>query len=158
MRASSGPLASLNARGGALPIVFLSGHGDIPMAVRAIRAGAVDFLTKPVTRDALAAAIEKAIAGGRRTRSHDARLADLKRRFNTLSDREREVFDGVVAGRLNKQIGHHLGVSERTVKAHRAQIMKKLGAGSLPDLVRMADTLAADRGAPEVTDGDHRRG
>ncbi len=132
----------LNARGGSLPIVFLTGHGDIPMAVRAIRSGAIDFLTKPVTRDALVEAIDRAIAAGRCARDHDAGVADLEHRYRALTKREREVFEGVVAGRLNKQIGQDIGVAERTVKAHRARVMKKLGAESLPELVRMADALA----------------
>jgi FixJ family two-component response regulator len=122
-----------------LPIVFITGHGDIPMTVRAMKAGAVEFLTKPVKSRDLLAAIRGAIERGRA--SHQARreIAALRERYERLTPREREVLPLVVAGLLNKQIAGELAFSERTVKFHRAHIMKKMEAESLADLVRMAE-------------------
>jgi len=127
-----------------LPIVFLTGHGDIPMSVRAIQAGAVDFLTKPVKRDTLLRAVEAAIARDIEGRQASARMRDLRARFETLTPREREVFTHVVAGLLNKQIAARANCSIRTVKAHRARAMQKMQAASVADLVRMAEVLRAD--------------
>ena len=124
-----------------LPIVFLTGHGDIPMSVRAMKAGAVDFLTKPVSRDALLAAVRTALARDAETRSARARLHAFRARYETLTPREREVFAGVVAGKLNKQIAGELGTAERTVKAHRAQVMDKMQVASVAELVHVADQL-----------------
>jgi RNA polymerase sigma factor (sigma-70 family) len=124
-----------------LPIVFITGHGDIPMAVQAMKAGAVSFLTKPLRNQDLLDAIREAINLDRAARERRMELTDLRRQYELLTDREREVFALVVAGLLNKQIAEQLGTSERTVKAHRSQVMKKMLAKSLADLVRMADKL-----------------
>jgi len=128
----------------ALPIIFLTGHGDIPMSVRAMKAGAVDFLTKPVKRPALLNAIENALARDEHTRTSRTALAALRARFASLTPREREVYAGVVAGRMNKQIAADLGASERTIKAHRAQVMEKMNVASLAELVHVADQLQQD--------------
>jgi len=128
----------------ALPIIFLTGHGDIPMSVRAMKAGAVDFLTKPVKRPALLNAIENALARDEHTRTSRTALAALRARFASLTPREREVYACVVAGRMNKQIAADLGASERTIKAHRAQVMEKMNVASLAELVHVADQLQQD--------------
>jgi FixJ family two-component response regulator len=133
-------LAQLEAR---LPIVFLTGHGDIPMSVRAMKAGAVDFLTKPVSRDALLASVRAALARDAEARAAREGLRALRARYDTLTPREREVFAGVVAGKLNKQIARDLGTAERTVKAHRAHMMQKMQVASLAELVHVADRLGA---------------
>lgn len=125
------------------PIVFMSGHGDVPTTVRAIKAGAVDFLVKPVPRDALLGAIRNALAREAEGRDERERLAVWRERLGTLSARELEVLRGVVAGKLNKVIAGELGAAERTVKAHRAQVMDKLGAASLAELVQIAGRLRA---------------
>ena len=126
-----------------LPVVFLTGHGDIAMSVRAMKAGAVDFLTKPVSRDALLHAVRTALARDAETRAAREGSRMLRARYEALTLREREVFAGIVAGKLNKQIAVELGTAERTIKAHRAHLMQKLQAGSVADLVHMADQLAA---------------
>lgn len=131
-----------------LPIIFLTGHGDIPMSVRAVKAGAVDFLTKPVQREALLAAIENALAQDAQNRSARQGQNALQACHASLSEREREVFNLVVAGKLNKQIATELGASERTVKAHRARVMEKMQVSSLAELVRVAEHLEA-RKLPE---------
>jgi FixJ family two-component response regulator len=124
-----------------LPIIFISGHGDIPMSVRAIKSGAVEFLTKPLHEQQLLDAVQAAIEHDRARRG-DARLvAELRERFESLTPREREIFTLVVAGSRNKQIAADLGLSEMTVKVHRSQITRKMRANSLVDLVRMADRL-----------------
>ncbi len=128
----------LRNREGSLPIVFLSGHGDIPMSVRAMKGGAVDFLTKPVERDALLAAVNSALAQDANNRVSHGNLSQLRARYESLSVREQKVFDLVVAGKLNKNIASELGISERTVKAHRAQVMAKLQVDSMAALVRFA--------------------
>ena len=125
-----------------LPIVFITGHGDVATSVRAMKAGAVDFLTKPVKRDVLLAAARAALAHDAATRAHRAELRGLRDRFESLTTREREVFERVVDGRLNKQIADELGTSIRTVKAHRANVMSKMAAGSLAELVGLANRLA----------------
>jgi FixJ family two-component response regulator len=124
-----------------VPIIFITGHGDIPMSVRAMKAGAVEFLTKPFRDQDLLDAIQQALERDRKEREQLAALEELRRRFASLTPRERAVMTRVVAGLLNKQIGAELGTSETTVKIHRHQVMEKMGAGSLPRLVRMADRL-----------------
>lgn len=124
-----------------LPIVFITGHGDIPMSVRAMKAGAVEFLAKPFRDQDLLDAIQAAVARDRTRRTEARTDAELHRRVASLTPREHEVFVQVVAGRLNKQIAAQLDLSEARVKAHRAQIMRKMQADSLPDLVRIADRL-----------------
>jgi FixJ family two-component response regulator len=123
------------------PIVFITGHGDIPKSVRAIKAGAVDFLTKPLETLVLIRAIHAALAQDRTARLQRADLAELHRRFLSLTRREREVLPLVVSGLLNKQTAGELGISEITVQIHRGKIMRKMGAGSLAELVRMAGRL-----------------
>ena len=124
-----------------IPIVFITGHGDVPMTVRAMKAGAVEFLTKPFRDQDLLDAIQQALERSRKAREQKAATKQLRQRFALLTPREREVMERVVAGLLNKQIGAELGTSETTVKIHRHQVMEKMGAGSLPELVRMADRL-----------------
>jgi len=124
-----------------LPIVFLTGHGDIPAGVRAMKAGAVDFLTKPVRRETLLHAVENALERNATERKSRAVLSELRKRYETLTAREREVVAHVVSGKLNKQIGFNLGTTERTIKAHRASIMNKLGVQSVAELTRMAQAL-----------------
>jgi len=124
-----------------IPIIFITGHGDVPMSVHAIKAGAVEFLTKPFRDQDLLDAIQQALERDRKARDQRAAVEELRRRFASLTAREREVMKHVVAGLLNKQIGAELGTSETTVKIHRHQVMEKMGASSLPELVRMADRL-----------------
>jgi FixJ family two-component response regulator len=124
-----------------IPIIFITGHGDIPMSVRAMKAGAVEFLTKPFRDQDLLDAIQQGLEKSRKARELLAANEELRRRFSLLTPREREVMERVVAGLLNKQIGAELGTSETTVKIHRHQVMEKMGADSLPELVRMADRL-----------------
>ena len=124
-----------------IPIIFITGYGDIPMSVRAMKAGAVEFLTKPFRDQDLLDAIQQALERDRKARDQRAAIEELRSRFASLTPREREVMARVVAGLLNKQIGGELGTSETTVKIHRHQVMEKMGAGSLPELVRMADRL-----------------
>ena len=124
-----------------LPIIFITGHGDIPMTVQAMKAGAVEFLTKPFRDQELLDAVEQALARDRQARGERAVVERLRGRYASLTRREREVLRGVVAGRLNKQIAGELGTSEATVKIHRHHVMEKMGAASLPELVRMADRL-----------------
>lgn len=134
----------LNGRAAALPIVFLTGHGDIPMSVQAMKAGAVDFLPKPVHDQDLLNAVRQALAKGMQARQDLAEASELRRRADTLTPREREVLTLVVSGMLNKQAGFKLGVSEKTIKVHRGQVMKKMQAPSLADLVRMAAKLGIE--------------
>ena len=126
-----------------IPIVFISGHGDIPMTVRALKAGAMEFLTKPFREQELLDAISQALDRDCQARDERAAREALHRRFASLTPREREVMARVVAGLLNKQIASELGTSENTVKTHRHQVMEKMGANSLPELVRMADRLSS---------------
>lgn len=125
----------------ALPIVFLTGHGDVPSTVRAMKRGAVDFLTKPVPMADLLAAVTRALDADQQSRRRRTELEDLRERRQRLTPREGEVFELVVAGMLNKQIARTLGTTERTIKAHRAQVMKKFDANSLAQLVRIATQL-----------------
>ncbi len=124
--------------GPALPIVFLSGHGDIPMTVQAIKAGAVDFLTKPVAADALLAAVRAGVAQDAQARQAFAASAALRQRFASLTAREREVLAAVVAGKLNKQIAVDLGIALQTVKFHRARIMERMQAHTAAELMHLA--------------------
>ena len=124
-----------------IPIIFITGHGDIPMTVRAMKAGAVEFLTKPFRDQDLLDAIQQALERDRIAREQRAEMGELRGRFDSLTPREREVMGLVVAGLLNKQIAGELGTSETTIKIHRHQVMEKMGAGSLAELVRMADRL-----------------
>jgi FixJ family two-component response regulator len=130
-----------------IPVIFITGHGDIPMSVRAIKAGAVEFLTKPFRDQELLDAVNAAIERNRMQRSEAAVLDDLRQRFATLTPRECEIMALAILGRLNKQIAGELGVSEVTVKVHRGQIMRKMRAKSLPELVRMGDLLNLATGA-----------
>jgi len=131
----------LDSRGSTLPIVFLTGHGDIPKSVQAMKRGAVDFLTKPVEEEVLVRAVHQALEKDREKRRARAEAADAQARLETLTLREREVLEGVVAGKLNKQIGGDLGIAEKTVKVHRGRVMEKMGAGSLAELVRIAQRV-----------------
>jgi len=124
-----------------LPVVFITGHGDVPMSVRAMKSGAVDFLIKPFRDQDLLDAVHAAIERDRARRQHVIGVADLEEHYRSLTERERDIMALVVVGRLNKQIAAELGLAEVTVKAHRSQIMHKMGAKSLPELVRMADRL-----------------
>jgi FixJ family two-component response regulator len=124
-----------------IPIIFITGHGDIPMTVRAIRAGAVEFLTKPFRDQDLIDAVQTALARDRERRNLKMNVLDMRARFATLSPREKEVFSLVTAGLMNKKIAAELGLSEVTIKLHRGNVTKKMGARSLADLVRMADAV-----------------
>jgi FixJ family two-component response regulator len=124
-----------------MPIIFITGYGDVPMSVQAMKAGAVEFLTKPFSGDVLLSAIRHAIERSQSTLTHESETQALRHRYASLSPREREVMALVVSGLLNKQVGAELGISEITVKAHRGQVMRKMEAGSLPDLVRMVAKL-----------------
>jgi FixJ family two-component response regulator len=124
-----------------VPIIFITGYGDIPMSVRAMKAGAVEFLTKPFRDQDLLDAVGVALEKDRTRRANEIRIAELRSRFTTLTARERQVLALVIAGRLNKQIAGELGVSEMTVKMHRRQVMRKMQAAGLAQLVRLADQL-----------------
>jgi FixJ family two-component response regulator len=127
-----------------IPIVFLTGHGNIPASVQAMKAGAIEFLTKPVDEQDLLKAIHEAIERDRRTRQEHAEMHELQRRYESLTSREQEVMQQVISGLLNKQIAADLKITEFTVKFHRAHIMRKMRADSLADLVRMAENLGID--------------
>jgi FixJ family two-component response regulator len=124
-----------------IPIVFLTGHGNIPASVQAMKAGAIEFLTKPVEEEDLLRAIQEAIERDRRTRQQHAEIHDLQNRYETLTAREREVMQQVISGLLNKQVAGELNITQFTVKIHRGQVMRKMRADSLADLVRMAESL-----------------
>lgn len=124
-----------------IPIIFITGHGDIPMSVRAMKAGAVEFLTKPFRGQELLDAVQEAIAKARITWSTRAQMAELNARYSSLTSREKEVMGLVVAGLLNKQIAAELGASELTIKTHRGRVMDKMKADSVADLVRMSEKL-----------------
>jgi FixJ family two-component response regulator len=134
-----------------LPVIFISGHGDIPMSVEAIKAGAIDFLTKPLHEQRLLDAIQAGIERDRTRRAEEKNAVQLRERFDSLTPREQDVFLIVVTGRPNKQIAAELSLSEMTVKTHRGQIMRKMRAKSLVELVRMADALKASMGISRAT-------
>jgi FixJ family two-component response regulator len=131
-------LQAMNAN---LPIVFITGHGDIPMSVKAMKAGAVDFLRKPVKDVQLLGAIEQALARAMRENAERMQLESIQSRVETLTPREREVMALVVRGLLNKQIAHDLGTVEKTIKVHRARVMQKMGVSSVAELVRLAEKI-----------------
>jgi FixJ family two-component response regulator len=139
----SGPelQARLNALGYSLPIVFLTGHADIQITVKTIKAGAQDFLTKPVSSDQLLGAIERALAQHETTRTQRSRLDAMRAQIAAFTPRERQVFELIVRGKINKQIAHELGTTERTIKAHRQQVMEKAKVQSLAELVSIAEKL-----------------
>jgi FixJ family two-component response regulator len=145
---------TLGSNGVRVPIVFISGWGDVPMSVRAMKAGAVDFLEKPFDRAKLLECVRAAIAGDAEALEEERLLGDLKQRYATLTPRECEVFAAVSAGRLNKQVGYDLGVVEKTIKVHRAHVMEKMRAEALVDLVRMADSLGIEPPIP-VASGEY---
>ncbi|MCE5243344.1 MAG: response regulator transcription factor [Desulfobacteraceae bacterium] len=123
------------------PVIFITGHGTIPLSVRAMKAGAVDFLQKPFMEEDLLDIVAGAVAADHRAKSEQREMAKLRERLKTLTPRETEVFALVVTGMLNKQVAFELGTSEKTIKVHRARILEKMGAGSLADLVRFAEKL-----------------
>jgi len=132
-----------------IPIIFMTGHGDIPMSVQAMKAGAVDFLTKPFRDQDMLDAVAAALERDRDRRKDEQRLTDLRARLDGLTEREREVMGLVTAGLMNKQIAGELGLSEITVKIHRGHVMRKMAARSLADLVRMAEVLGVRRSKPD---------
>ena len=129
-----------------MPVIVMTGHGDVPIAVEALKAGAADFLEKPFDDAQLLAAVSSALAAGQRAQDEQAALAGIARRLTSLTPREREVLDRLVAGQPNKTIAYDLGSSPRTVEVHRARVMEKMGVRNLPELVRM--TIAAERATP----------
>ncbi len=131
-----------------MPIIFITGHRDVPMTVQAMKAGAVEFLTKPFSRELLVRALRSALDLSHAKLGQQAHLNVLRARYSTLSRREKEVMDLVVRGRLNKQVGGALGISEITVKAHRGSVMRKMRARSPADLVRFADTVCIHQKSP----------
>jgi len=131
----------LTQSGEPLPIIFITGHGDIPMSVRAMKAGAVEFLTKPFRDQELLDAIQQGLKVDQETREHRAKAAELRRRYDSLTPREREVMQLVISGLLNKQIASQLGTSEITIKMHRGQVMHKMKAQSVVELLRMSETI-----------------
>ena len=139
-----------------VPIIFITGHGDVPTSVRAMKAGAVEFLTKPFAVDVLLDAVRSAIERSRATLELDAAVRMLRNDYESLTPRERDVMGLVVTGLLNKQVGGELGISEVTVKAHRGQVMRKMKADSLPDLVVMATRLGLQSG-PQTDRRSSRR-
>lgn len=131
----------LLAAGSHIPVVFITGYGDIPTSVQAMKAGAVDFLRKPVDDTTLLAAVDRAIAQHVRIRRRQREIAELQKLYDTLTPRQQEVFAYVVTGMLNKQIAYELGVTEKTIRVHRSRVMRKMQANSIVDLVRFADHL-----------------
>jgi FixJ family two-component response regulator len=131
--------SALDGRGDSIPIIFITGHGTIPMTVRAMKAGALEFLTKPFREEDLLAAINDALERDRVARRERSEVAALQERLSTLTPREREVLDLVVTGRMNKQIAAELGTVEQTIKQHRGRVMRKLGVDSVAELVRLVE-------------------
>lgn len=131
-----------------IPIIFMTGHGDIPMSVQAMKAGAVDFLTKPLRHQEMIHAVTRALAADQKRRAAEKTVSHLRLLYETLTPREREVLPLVTAGMMNKVIAAELGVSEITVKVHRSNIMRKMQTRSLADMARIADTLGIPRGKP----------
>jgi FixJ family two-component response regulator len=131
-----------------VPIIFVTGHADVPMSVKALKAGAIDFLTKPFRDQDLLDAVGAAIALDRKRRDEDGKLSDLQARFDALTPREQQIMRRVTDGLMNKEIAHQLGVTEITVKIHRGNLMRKMEARTLPDLVRMAESLTGVRAKP----------
>jgi len=134
-----------------MPIIFITGYGDIPMTVRAMKAGAVEFLTKPLSEDVLLAAVERALEASRIAVEHKADLGGIQQCYASLSPRERQVLALVVSGLLNKQVGWELGISEITVKAHRGRVMEKMSAASFADLVKMSERLELEMPPPRTS-------
>lgn len=143
--------AAMAARSLEVPIIFMTGHGDIPMGVRAMKAGAVDFLPKPFRDQDMLDAVNVALERWRSMRAKGDGVAAARERYELLTPREREVMAGVVRGLLNKQVAGELGIAEITVKLHRSSLMKKMGVRRLPELVRLADTLAIMPAAPPTS-------
>lgn len=140
--------AELARAGVAIPIIFITGHGSVPISVRAMKAGAADFLEKPVDEQQLLDAVHRALERDRRARQERAEVAERRRRLESLTPRERQVLAYVVVGRLNKQIAAELGTSEKTIKVHRARVMEKMNVASLAELARLAEKL--DLSPPEL--------
>ena len=138
-----------------VPIIFITAHADVPMTVQAMKGGALEFLTKPFRDQDLIEAVETGLARDRSRRESDRQLAALRERFDGLSSREREVMLHVMAGRLNKQIAHDIGIAESTVKVHRTNLMRKMKARSIPELSRMADMLNLTPHQPQSPEPSH---
>jgi FixJ family two-component response regulator len=146
-------LPELDARAAPIPIIFITGHGTIPMSVRAMKAGAMEFLTKPFREEDLLAAIDHAIDRDRAARRERAEVQATRERLATLTPRERDVLALVVTGRMNKQIAAELGTAEQTIKQHRGRVMRKLGVDSVADLVRLVERAAGPAGARAASGG-----
>ena len=134
----------LTSRGVDLPIIFITGHGDVQMSVKAVKAGAINFLEKPFSNEDLLASVSEAFSYADNSRKHRSKVAALRKRLASLTAREREVIQYVVAGMSNKNLGELLGVCNRTIEVHRSRVMKKMGAESLPDLVRKYATISTN--------------